>query len=331
MRPSLPGFSSLPDGRRVSPICCGTNTHAPVGCELTRCWQLGRQQYGSTATPPLGVRAARFKLGGYNINFAWRAVGRGGLPHCRGPCAVRRVKSHHFSQDVTCDTANRDGWTGFYSGGPLNVSLHGRAHAHPLIADYGLDRSGLWDKINPDAYSSAWCAVQGEEPSNWGARAYVLRPESKCFPPASKADCPEWCAAWKCDGAEWCNGKRVLPEPCYPCSAPLWSPPAVPHRLAHDFDQFRPMGSTIRFTVDLHRVGCGAVLTLYLAGLPAVDSSFQFYEQQPEDKAHSIPGCAGQMYYADANPEMTGCRCARCSRQDDLYLSPSLACIFATT
>ena len=208
----------------------------------------------------------------------------------------------------TCDHANRDGWSGFYSGGVLNVTLHGRANAHPIIADYGLDRSGLWNRINPDAYASAWCAVQGQEPSNWGARAYVLSPQSKCFAPANKAACPEWCARWTCNGAEWCNGKSVVPEPCNVCrDGPPWSSPSKPHRLAHDFAQFRPMGSTIRFTVDLHRVGCGAVLTAYLSGLPAVDSSFQFYEQQAEDKARSIPGCGGQMYYADANPEMTGC------------------------
>jgi len=89
--------------------------------------------------------------------------------------------------------------------------------------------------------------------------------------------------------------------------SPYWETPTVAHRLAHDFAQFKPMGETIRFTVDLHEVGCGALLTLYLAALPAVNEHFNFAPQQPEDESRHDPGCAGQMYYADANPEMTGC------------------------
>ena len=177
---------------------------------------------------------------------------------------------------MACDYANRDGWTGFYGSGPLSVSIYGQSRAHPVIADYGLERSALYGQMNPDDNAPAWCALPNADPAFWGARAYLLKPESGgCFAPAQQS--------------------------------PFWETPAVPHRLAKDFAQFSTMGDTIRFTVDLHRVGCGALLTVYMAGLPAVDAQFRYDPQQPKDEARNNPGCAGRMYYADANPEMTGC------------------------
>ena len=175
---------------------------------------------------------------------------------------------------MSCASHNRDGWTGFYAS-PLNITTDGVSGAHALIADYGLDRSDLWGRRNPDEVAPSWCALRGVEPANWGARAYVLRSSATCFAPARQA--------------------------------PFWSTPAAPHRLAHDFAQWRLMGKTISFSVDLHRVGCGAVLTTYLAALPAVTDTFEYYPQQPKDVAAGNPGCAGQEYYADANPELTGC------------------------
>ena len=176
-------------------------------------------------------------------------------------------------RSAACAKANSNGWTGFYSN-PLSVEVDGVARPHPIVADYGLDRSGLWGAPNPEAHAPAWCALRGASPDNWGARAYLLRPEGGgCFAPSKHE--------------------------------PFFAPPS--HRLAHDFAQFQLLGRTIRFRVDLHRVGCGGVLTLYLAGLPAVGPDYQFAPQQAKDARLHNPGCAGRMYYADANPEMTGC------------------------
>eukprot|EP00966_Prymnesium_polylepis_P185627 4302852-Prymnesium_polylepis.1 len=174
-----------------------------------------------------------------------------------------------------CSSANVDGWTGF--SGPLNLSVDGRARPHPLIADYGLDRSSLWGRKTPDNDAPSWCAFRGDKPESWGARAYVLAPGSECFSPAQRSGG---------DHSYW-----VTPT----------------HRLARSFQQFRLMGRTIRFNVDLHHVGCGAVLTLYLAGLPGVNEKYGLNPQQGVDASVGNPGCASQMYYADANPELTGC------------------------
>ena len=175
-----------------------------------------------------------------------------------------------------CDNAQQDGWTGFYSD-PLDVQIDGRSRPHPVIADYGLDRSSLWGSRTPDDNAPSWCAFPGPNPSSWGARAYVLRPGSECFAPRKR---------WGDDHSYW-----VTPT----------------HRLARDFAQWRLMGRTIRFTVDLHHVGCGAVLTLYLSALPAVNERYELNPQNTKDESVNNPGCASQMYYADANPELTGC------------------------
>ena len=203
-----------------------------------------------------------------------------------------------------CDAASQqDGWTGFY-GARLAVRNNNTAESHPLIADYGLDRSSLWGQKTPESLATSWCAFPGDRTGSWGARAYVLKPNfSGCRTPA----------------------RRHGDDHSY------WATPG--HRLAYDFEQFVLMNRTIRFNVDLHEVGCGAVLTLYLAGLPAVDSSFEPYPQQSKETAAQNPGrfrhrvaparthvcsmptrptaagsgCASQEYYADANPELTGC------------------------
>ena len=163
-----------------------------------------------------------------------------------------------------CDNAQQDGWTGFYSD-PLDVKIDGRSRPHPVVADYGLDRSSLWGSRTPDDNAPSWCAFPGPNPSSWGARAYVLRPGSECFAPRKR---------WGDDHSYW-----VTPT----------------HRLARDFAQWRLMGRTIRFTVDLHHVGCGAVLTLYLSALPAVNERYELNPQNTKDESVNNPGCASQM------------------------------------
>ena len=138
---------------------------------------------------------------------------------------------------------------GFYPE-QLWLEEDGKTDAHIVIADYGKDLSNVLEMKYPNdtthaAGTGAWCAKPGSGPDNWGARAYVLKPTTTC-------------------PAEHRNGDH---------GKPIHEPP-FQNSLPGEFAQFKLMDKTISFTVDLHRVGCGAVFTIDLAGLPGLSSRY---------------------------------------------------------
>lgn len=158
-----------------------------------------------------------------------------------------------------CAHVRKGGWTGFYPE-QLWLEEDGKTDAHTIIADYGKERSNLLEMKYPDdtthaAGTGAWCAKPGSGPDNWGARAYVLKPTTTC--PAKHRH-----GNWQ--GHQGGNGDH---------GKPIHEPP-FQNSLPGEFAQFKLMDKTISFTVDLHRVGCGAVFTLYLAGLPGLSSRY---------------------------------------------------------
>merc|ERR1719450_615988 len=70
---------------------------------------------------------------------------------------------------------------------------------------------------------------------------------------------------------------------------PTWRP--------EDIMQFKLLGRTLSFTVDLSKVGCGCNLALYLVSEPALDRS-----GSPEAAGDGAPDfCESSPYYCDAN------------------------------